>query len=132
MEDETGYCLVLEYAFYGTLKSYLQTETVSWKTKAQIAHDICRGVQYCHLQTIVHYDIKAENVLLTEDLKPKIADFGISRSRTQHALDGKIGGTMSWVAPERVCVEPKMRRFFENQPKLSDVYSLGLLLWSSM
>ncbi|CAG8608913.1 11063_t:CDS:2 [Paraglomus brasilianum] len=106
MEDETGYCLVLEYAFYGTLKSYLQTETVSWKTKAQIAHDICRGVQYCHLQTIVHYDIKAENVLLTEDLKPKIADFGISRSRTQHALDGKIGGTMSWVAPER-CQLPK-------------------------
>ncbi|CAG8541875.1 4444_t:CDS:2 [Funneliformis caledonium] len=130
-EDRYSFSLVLEYAPNGNLSSYLKSHTIAWSDKARICRDIALGLMHCHENNVLHFDLKPENVLLDRDCVPKLADFGISKTKSQMVLDhGKAGGTINYVAPERVCRELKMREFFDNHPKLSDIYSFGLILWS--
>ncbi|CAG8488715.1 9146_t:CDS:2 [Paraglomus occultum] len=126
-----SYSLVLEYAEKGDLKSYLKAHTVPLSVKSKICHDIAHGLNYCHDQNIVHFDLKTENILLTENLTPKISDFGVSSSKMELGLRGnKAGGTIAWVAPERLSKDLAMRNTFKEYPKLSDVYAFGLIMWS--
>ncbi|GES91379.1 kinase-like domain-containing protein [Rhizophagus clarus] len=130
-DDRYSFSLVLEYAPNGNLSSYLKTHTVGWSFKARVCRDIACGLMHCHDNNVLHFDLKPENILLDQALIPKLADFGISKSKSQMILDnGKAGGTINYVAPERVCRDIKMREFFDNHPKLSDIYSFGLILWS--
>ncbi|CAI2163575.1 8937_t:CDS:2 [Funneliformis geosporum] len=130
-EDRYTFSLVLEYAPNGSLSSYLKSHTVIWSEKARICRDIALGLMHCHENNVLHFDLKPENILLDQACVPKLADFGISKTKSQMVLDnGKAGGTLNYVAPERVCLELKMREFFDNHPKLSDIYSYGLILWS--
>jgi len=110
----SSYSLVLEYAEKGDLGTYLKTHTVPLSVKAKICHDIALGLMYCHDQNIVHFDLKTENILLTENLTPKISDFGVSSSKMELGLRGnKAGGTIAWVAPERVARNEAMRNIFK-------------------
>ncbi|CAG8480983.1 10353_t:CDS:2 [Ambispora leptoticha] len=130
-EDRHIYSLVLEYAPNGNLSSYLKVNTVKWEWKAKVCRDIALGLMHCHDKNVLHLDLKPENVLLSASCEPKLADFGVSKTRTQLVLDNnKAGGTLNYVAPERICCEKRMQAFFENFPKLSDIYSYGLILWS--
>jgi len=130
-DDQYSFSLVLEYAPNGNLSSYLSTHTVEWNFKARVCRDITLGLMHCHDNHVLHFDLKPENILLDQALTPKLADFGISKTKSQIVLDnGKAGGTLNYVAPERVCRDIKMREFFDSHPKLSDVYSFGLILWS--
>jgi interleukin-1 receptor-associated kinase 1 len=64
---------------------YLSVPTVEscgleWHTGYEIVKGICRGLHYLHTECqIVHLDIKPQNILLDENMEPKIADFGMSR-----------------------------------------------------
>ncbi|CAG8661894.1 6525_t:CDS:2, partial [Dentiscutata heterogama] len=126
-----NYHLVLEYAPNGDLSQYLKRNIVDWRSKAKICHGIARGVMHCHRNNVYHLDLKPQNILLDKDFTPKLADFGLSSSKSRLELNGgKAGGTIIWVAPERVSSDAKMLEFFEKYPKLSDMYSFGLILWS--
>ncbi|KAF0386961.1 kinase-like protein [Gigaspora margarita] len=130
-DDKYTFSLVLEYASNGNLSSYLKTHTVDWNFKSKVCRDIALGLMHCHENNVLHFDLKPENILLDKNLIPKLADFGISKTKSRMVLDnGKAGGTLNYVAPERVCRDIKMRELFENHPKLSDIYSYGLILWS--
>ncbi|CAG8476165.1 3586_t:CDS:2, partial [Cetraspora pellucida] len=130
-DDKYTFSLVLEYASNGNLSSYLKTHTVDCKIKARICRDIALGLMHCHDNNVLHFDLKPENILLDKSLIPKLADFGISKTKSRMVLDnGKAGGTLNYVAPERVCRDLKMKELFENHPKLSDIYSFGLIVWS--
>ncbi|CAG8769849.1 13405_t:CDS:2, partial [Acaulospora morrowiae] len=130
-DSRHSFSLVLEYAQNGNLSSYLKTHTTTFSFKARVCRDIALGLMHCHNNNVLHFDLKPENILLDANLIPKLADFGISKTKSQMILDhGKAGGTLNYVAPERVCRDSKMREYFEKFPKLSDIYSFGLILWS--
>ncbi|XP_010264709.1 PREDICTED: LEAF RUST 10 DISEASE-RESISTANCE LOCUS RECEPTOR-LIKE PROTEIN KINASE-like 2.4 isoform X2 [Nelumbo nucifera] len=94
----------------------------------QIALGIARGLEYLHRgcnTRIVHFDIKPHNILLDEDFRPKISDFGLAKlCPRQESILSMTGarGTVGYIAPE------VFSRNFGVVSHKSDVYSYGMMV----
>ena len=75
-----------------------------------------------HDNSIIHRDIKLDNILLDKNMAPKICDFGISSEFDKHKKIFDTGGTPAYLAPEVIKAEGDV--CFK-----SDVWSLGILLY---
>ncbi|XP_024966160.1 cysteine-rich receptor-like protein kinase 2 isoform X2 [Cynara cardunculus var. scolymus] len=112
-----GYCskgpllfLVHEYMDNGSLDQFLygdKSSNLSWRQRFEIIFGTARGLAYLHEQyhvTIIHRDIKTSNILLDNELQPKIADFGLIRLLPEDKthLSTKLAGSLDsgFVAPE--------------------------------
>ncbi|CAL5025446.1 unnamed protein product [Urochloa decumbens] len=100
--------LVYEYMENGSLDHALFGKGglhLDWPTRFEICLGIARGIAYLHEEStirIVHRDIKASNVLLDDDLSPKISDFGLAKlydDKKTH-VSTKVAGTFGYLAPE--------------------------------
>ncbi|KAI9386460.1 hypothetical protein POPTR_010G027301v4 [Populus trichocarpa] len=125
---EGGMHLVLELSVNGSLASLLYgpKEKLDWRIRYKIALGTARGLLYLHEECqrrIIHKDIKASNILLTEDLEPQISDFGLAKwlpEEWSHHTLSKIEGTFGYLPPE----------FFMHGivDEKTDVYAYGVLL----
>ena len=101
---------------------------VDWPQRLKWSIDITLGLRYLHDQSLVHRDLKADNVLLSSDLNTaKLADFGFTRRLTKQGIIGTIVqnqtiGTLTHMAPEI---------FFESasQTITVDIYALGITFY---
>ncbi|QIN77351.1 protein kinase [Rubrobacter marinus] len=90
----------------------------------EIVGQLLRALAYAHRRGVIHRDIKPSNILLTEEGKVKVADFGIARivEEEESAGDpGEIIGSARYMSPEQL-------RGDETTPR-SDIYSVGILLY---
>ncbi len=120
------YCIVMEYMPKGSLYSVLHSnQELTWSNRIRIAVDMARGVAFLHQEHILHRDIKSLNVLLGESFNAKLADFGLSKvkTETQSTSTSKgSAGTLAWMAPELATSD-------NGCTKQSDIYSLGITFW---
>lgn len=114
-------CLALAYEFCeeGSLLSLL-SDTSRCYEYLPIALDIANGMAYLHSRQVIHRDLKPSNVLLTQNHRAKISDFGMSVANTGQELTAETG-TYRWMAPEVIR--------HESYSSNADVYSFGIVLW---
>ena len=91
----------------------------------QIACQVADALQYAHSNGVIHGDIKPANILIADDGRAKIADFGVARlSQSVATHAGKIFGSPAYMAPEQLSgSEPDAR---------SDLFSLGVMFYSML
>lgn len=119
------YYIVMRLLTGGTLRARIRRSPLSLDEVCQCLRDISDALDYIHAQGIIHRDIKASNVLLDDEGRCYLTDFGIARitsEATQLTSTGNVLGTVDYVAPELFEVH---RRADER----SDFYSLGVLLY---
>ncbi|KAH9293176.1 hypothetical protein KI387_041618, partial [Taxus chinensis] len=128
--EESHHLLVYEYMANRSLDGWLfsidATRVLSWATRLKIAVDTARGLTFLHEESrecIVHLDVKPENILLDEEFKAKLSDFGLSklmdRAQQSRVLTG-MRGTPGYLAPEWL-----METGITSK---SDIYSFGIVL----
>ncbi|TYJ14414.1 hypothetical protein E1A91_A10G117100v1 [Gossypium mustelinum] len=125
---EGGMYLVLQLSPHGSLSSLLYgpKEKLTWRIRFKIAVGTAEGLSYLHegcQRRIIHKDIKAANVLLSENFDAQISDFGLSKwlpdNWTHHTVY-KVEGTFGYLAPELF-----MHGIVDEK---TDVYAFGVLL----
>nr|KYP76040.1 Cysteine-rich receptor-like protein kinase 3 [Cajanus cajan] len=100
--------LVYEYMANSSLDKFIfgsRRGSLNWKQRYHIILGTARGLAYLHEEfhvSIIHRDIKTANILLDDDLQPKIADFGLARllPGDRSHLSTKFAGTLGYTAPE--------------------------------
>ncbi|KAI3738098.1 hypothetical protein L2E82_28116 [Cichorium intybus] len=132
-----GYCndvvekiIVYEYSSRGSLNKHLHYKDLTWMKRLAICIDIASGLAFLHeggsrQETVIHRDIKGSNILLSDDWKAKISDFGLSytipTSKDIHFVIDNVYGTTGYCDP--VYVE---LGYLTEQ---SDIYSFGVVLF---
>ncbi|XP_023513337.1 calmodulin-binding receptor-like cytoplasmic kinase 1 isoform X1 [Cucurbita pepo subsp. pepo] len=122
--------IIVEYVGNGNLREHLdgkRGDVLEIGERLDIAIDVAHAITYLHMYNdapIIHRDIKATNILITEKLRAKVADFGFARlvaedSNVTH-ISTQVKGTAGYLDPEYL-------RTYQLTEK-SDVYSFGVLL----
>ena len=94
---------------------------------ASVMNDICSAIEYAHREGVLHRDLKPSNIMLDDDNRAYVADFGLAKTSTGNQVSltktGAVLGTPSYMAPEQAAGERG------RLSALTDVYSLGAILY---
>jgi eukaryotic-like serine/threonine-protein kinase len=124
-EDEGRQFIVFEYVEGDDLKQLIdRVGPLPIDQVVELGQQIAAALAFAHERGIVHRDVKPQNVLLDEEGRAKVTDFGIARSLdVEHGVTqtGTVLGTSNYIAPEQASGQPIDDR--------SDVYSFGVVLF---
>ena len=126
-EDGGHPYIVFEYVEGETLKQRVaRVGALDPQEAIAYAIEVARGLAVAHARQMVHRDIKPQNILIDDEGRAKLTDFGISRQLEQDGMTatGRVLGTTDYVAPEQAMgksVDPR-----------SDIYSLGVVLYEML
>ena len=126
-EDGGHPYIVFEYVEGETLKQRInRVGALDPQEALAYAIEIARGLTVAHARSMVHRDIKPQNVLIDAEGRAKLTDFGISRQLEEDGMTatGRVLGTTDYVAPEQAMGHPVDQR--------SDIYSLGVVLYEML
>jgi serine/threonine protein kinase len=128
-----GFCSESSYKMdieNGSLANILFKDNIllEWKQRFNIALGVAKGLAYLHhecLEWVIHCDVKPENILLDQNLEPKIADFGLAKLFNRGGSGSsqnvsRVRGTVGYMAPEWISSLQIMAKV--------DVYSYGVVL----
>lgn len=125
--------LVTEYMVGGSLFDALhggenptECRLASMSAKLRVLKDIAEGMTFLHWNNVIHRDLKSLNVLLDEEGRAKICDFGLSTVLSANMTHASAAvGTPAWSSPEALLGDTEVR-------KSTDVYSFGVILWEML
>lgn len=123
--EETGtYFIVMELIDGITLKQYIEKKgKLSIKEATSIAIQVSTGIEAAHQNSIIHRDIKPQNIIISKDGKVKIADFGIAKaiSANTNTISSNVMGSVHYSSPEQ-----SRGGYLDAK---SDIYSLGIVMF---
>ncbi|KAK8520212.1 hypothetical protein V6N13_031326 [Hibiscus sabdariffa] len=135
---QLGYCadqhhrlLIYEFMANGALQQHLhrpgkQHKALDWGNRLVIALDCARALEFLHEHaspTVIHRDLKCSNILLDENLRAKVSDFGLAKvgsDKINGQISTRVLGTTGYLAPEYASTGKLTTK--------SDVYSYGVVL----
>ncbi|EMS49145.1 Cysteine-rich receptor-like protein kinase 26 [Triticum urartu] len=116
--------LCFEYISNGSLQKFISDELrgLNWSARYRLIKGICDGLHYLHMEKhIYHMDLKPANILLDNDMVPKITDFGLARlDEKSQTMSIDRCGSLGYCAPEYL---QRGKMSFK-----SDIYSLGIII----
>ena len=122
-EWDGTYYIAMEYLKGHTLKQLVREHGAMPPDLAvDITIQVLRAAKFAHKRGVVHRDIKPHNVILDEEGRAKVTDFGIARAGASDMTEtGSIMGTAQYLSPEQAQGQPVSPR--------SDLYSIGVMLY---
>ncbi|PKY20594.1 kinase-like protein [Rhizophagus irregularis] len=118
--------MVFEWVGRDNLKTIYEKYSISWSTKLDIAVGICRGLIFLHGSDILHYDLRCENIFLTENLEPKIANFRLCRPNHDEKNYIRHDDPIEhWASPEHLKNDLRLSYYTAK----CDIFIFGMLLW---
>jgi eukaryotic-like serine/threonine-protein kinase len=113
--------LVMEYVVGQTLEKHVATKKPELQQVYSWGAALARALAYAHEQGIIHGDIKPANIMINQDGRVMLTDFGIARFAAHVTQAGGLRGTPAYLAPEQIEGTPTDGR--------SDIFSLGIVLY---
>ena len=120
-EDDKKIYMIMEYANNGNLFSYMKKNKLNNETIIQFLRETISIVKYLHSLNIIHRDIKPENLLLDNNLRIKLCDYGWATHYNNNEQINTFCGTPEYVAPEII-----KKEFYDEK---IDIWSIGVLLF---
>ena len=121
-EDGRLAYLVMEFIKGHTLRDVLNDKgALSPRLALALIDPVVEGLGAAHAAGMIHRDIKPENVLIADDGRIKLGDFGLARAISTSTSTGALIGTVAYISPELVLGKQADAR--------SDIYSVGIMLY---
>ena len=121
--------IVFEYIDGPSLQELIDAGPLAEQRTLEVARDVLKALRYAGSKGIVHRDVKPDNILITGDGVPKLADLGLAKrfdvSQARVTQTGQIVGTPLYMAPEQALGYAEL-------DARADLYALGLCLWAAL
>lgn len=124
------YYYAMQYIRGIRLDKFVRQQGLAINDTLQLFANVCDAVDYAHQHGVIHRDLKPSNILVDEDGRPHILDFGLAKLGGRNldetapvSMTGQVMGTLAYMSPEHASGQPgqvDMR---------SDVYALGVILY---
>ncbi|GAA5879052.1 hypothetical protein JCM1840_003853 [Sporobolomyces johnsonii] len=114
--------IAMDFASGGSIRTLMKSGPIEEKYAALIVREVLVALSFLHRQDIIHRDVKAANILLTQTGKILLCDFGVAAHLQANSKRSTFTGTPLWMAPE-VITDGKM---YDTK---ADIWSLGITLY---
>ncbi|XP_060586749.1 serine/threonine-protein kinase A-Raf-like isoform X2 [Ruditapes philippinarum] len=124
--------IITQWCEGSSLYKHLHVDDIKFEMLGllEIGRQTALGMDYLHAKSIIHRDLKSNNIFLTEDLTVKIGDFGLATVKTRWSGSHQFQqptGSILWMAPEVIRMQEQNPYTFQ-----SDVYAFGIVLYELM
>jgi serine/threonine protein kinase len=128
-EDNSQYYMVMEFLEGRSIGAMLEDEgSLPIEQCIDISIQMCKALTYIHTNSIVHRDIKPDNIVISSENIAKLTDFGIAQNETDQlrlTQDGAILGSIMYISPEQL-------RNSKDVDNRADIYSFGATLYQML
>ena len=121
-QNPIKYDIYLSMEYLTPFDEYIQTSKLAVRDVIKLGKDISAALIACHKNTIMHRDIKDENIFVSNDGTYKLGDFGVSKKMQDSSRAESMKGTPNYIAPEVYLGKGKY-------DCTVDIYSLGIVLY---